>query len=170
MSNINELKSAIKDILQSNGTLDKIKSEIRQNIYFAIENKNTSKPKLPNENILINELIREYMNFNGYFHSSSVFISETGQPEESPIDRDFIAKELNIIEDGSTKRVPLLYSIIHGFKKEVYGEEDYEKERMNNLSMTMNIQKSNNVNSIDNKISSKIEYYKDQPKGMIINN
>ncbi|NXR98823.1 FOPNL protein, partial [Oxylabes madagascariensis] len=46
---------------------------------------------------------------------------ETGQPEV-PLDRQFLAKELNIVEDANGKSVPLLYGILshllHGGKEE----------------------------------------------------
>lgn len=32
------------------------------------------KPKLSNENLIINELIREYFEYNGYRHALSVFL------------------------------------------------------------------------------------------------
>lgn len=36
------------------------------------------KPKLSNENLIINELIREYFEYNGYRHALSVFLPGTG--------------------------------------------------------------------------------------------
>jgi hypothetical protein len=37
-----------------------------------------------------------YIRYNGYNHASSVFKSESGQPNE-PFDRYFLSKELNVI-------------------------------------------------------------------------
>jgi lisH domain-containing protein FOPNL len=45
----------------------------------------------------MNELIREYMEFNQYNHSLSVFIPESGQPTNPPFDRAFMAQKLKII-------------------------------------------------------------------------
>ena len=56
-----------------------MRAEIRENIFKAIESQDTVKPKIPEENLIINELIREYFNYMGYYHSSSVFIAESGQ-------------------------------------------------------------------------------------------
>lgn len=39
---------------------------------------------MPRENAVINELIREYLEFNGYHHTLSVFLPESGHPEEQP--------------------------------------------------------------------------------------
>ncbi|XP_071617443.1 centrosomal protein 20 isoform X2 [Heliangelus exortis] len=47
--------------------------------------------------------------------------AESGQPEV-PLDRQFLARELNIVEDANGKSVPLLYgilsSLLHGDKEE----------------------------------------------------
>jgi lisH domain-containing protein FOPNL len=42
-----------------------------------------ARPVLSNTNLVLNELIREYLEFNNYKHTQSVFIPETGQPEEA---------------------------------------------------------------------------------------
>jgi lisH domain-containing protein FOPNL len=63
------------------------------------------------ENMIINDLIREYMEYNNYVHSLSVFGPETGMPDEQ-LDRNFIAKKLKIVEDSSSKKMPLIYGTI----------------------------------------------------------
>ncbi len=159
MANVNDLKAAIKDILQTNGTLDKVRAQIRESIFQAIENNDTPKPKIPEENLIINELIREYFNYMGYYHSSSVFISESGHPEEPPIDRHFISKELNINEDSKSKSIPLLYSILFALKKETYEPENNINDKLYNPNNITNNQSSNHLNFND----------KDQPKGIVFN-
>jgi len=96
MTNINELKDALKDTLEEKGVLNEIRAMMRSAIYSSLENDDKKKPNLTDENLLINELIKEYMRYNNYHHSLSVFVSESGQPKESPFDRNFIAKELNV--------------------------------------------------------------------------
>lgn len=61
MSNINELKTALKDTLEEQGVMNEIRARLRASIFSAIETDDKPKPKLSNENLLINELIREYM-------------------------------------------------------------------------------------------------------------
>lgn len=148
MTDINELKTAIKDILQSNGSLNKIRAEIREQIYKAIETEDIPKPKVPEENLLINELIKEYFNYMGYNHSTSVFLAESGHPEEAPIDRPFISKELNIIEDKESKSIPLLYSLIYSLKKEEYMPNIYTKNNLNDNFNNTNL--NNNFNKYYN--------------------
>jgi hypothetical protein len=69
------------------------------------------KPQIGDENLIINELIREYLEFNGYRHTLSVFLPETGQPA-APMDRTLIADQLKIREDSVSERVPMMYSVV----------------------------------------------------------
>ena len=43
---------------------------------------------MSHENLIINELIREYLDYNQYKHTLSVLLPETGQPAER-IERSF---------------------------------------------------------------------------------
>ena len=117
MTSVEELKNALKETLEQRGVLNKIKAMMRQEIFEAIDNDNNPKPQLSSENLIINELIKEYLNYNNYSHSSSVFQSETGQPKDA-LNRNYILNQLNIVEKDSNKQVPLLYSILFGLKNE----------------------------------------------------
>ena len=119
MTSVEELKNALKETLEQRGVLNKIKAIMRQEIYEAIENDDNPKPQLSKENSIINELIKEYLNYKNYSHSSSVFQSEAGKPKDI-YDRNKISKELNIIENESNKQKPLLYSILFGLKTQDY--------------------------------------------------
>jgi lisH domain-containing protein FOPNL len=61
MSNINELKDALKETLESRGKLNEIRAILRSSIFEAIETDDKPKPRLTDENLIINELIREYL-------------------------------------------------------------------------------------------------------------
>ena len=117
MTSVEELKNALKETLEQRGVLNQIKAIMRQEIYDSIEKDDNPKPELSEENLLINELIKEYLNYNNYSHSSSVFQAETGQPN-NVLDRNSISKKLNIIENESNKQYPLLYSILLGLKNQ----------------------------------------------------
>ena len=122
MTNVNELKDALKETLEERGVLNQIRALMRQSIFEAIESSDDKpKPKLTDENLIINELIREYLIYNNYLHSASVFQAETGHPKDQ-LDRNYIANHLNIIETNSSRQLPLLYSIIFGLKKENYND------------------------------------------------
>ena len=87
MASINELKEVLKDTLEEKGVLSEVRAKIRAEIFNALNDKPVNKPHLPNENLIINELIREYLIFNNYHHSLSVFLPESGQPKQAPFDR-----------------------------------------------------------------------------------
>ncbi|NXI63607.1 FOPNL protein, partial [Anseranas semipalmata] len=111
----------LKDTLEKRGALGQIKARIRAEVFNALDDQSEPRPTLSHENLLINELIREYLEYNKYKYAASVLTAEAGQPEV-PLDRQFLVKELNIVEDASGKSVPLLYGIIshflHGGKEE----------------------------------------------------
>ena len=138
MTNVNELKDALKETLEERGVLNQIRALMRQSIFEAIESDDKPKPKLTDENLIINELIREYLIYNNYLHTNSVFLSESGQPKEA-FDRNFLAKELNILEDPSSKKLPLLYSVLFGLKKESYHGNVSNYNYSNNPNMNSNI-------------------------------
>ena len=110
-----KLKSSLKESLINRGILNEIKAHMRQEIFNILDNDNdiNQRPKLTRENIIINELIKEYFIFNGYNFSSNVLQSEVGQ---SNFNRNNIIKELNIIENENNKNKPLLYTILSGLK------------------------------------------------------
>ena len=171
MANVNELKEALKDTLEEKGVLNEVRAMMRQAIFQAIESDDKPKPKLSDENLIMNELIREYMIYNNYLHSNSVFIAESGQPSEPPFDRNFIAKELNIVEDNSSKKVPLLYSILFGLKKESFQPNEVNvNSNMNPMNMIDSSKSIPNktINQSGNQIGNVFDQTKDQPKPWVI--
>ena len=117
MDSIEKLKSSLKESLINKGILNEIKAHMRQEIYNILDNDNdiNQKPKLTKENIIINELIKEYFNFNGYKFSSNVLQSEVGQTNNN-LNRNDIIRELNIIENENNKNKPILYNILSGLQ------------------------------------------------------
>ncbi|NXF90584.1 FOPNL protein, partial [Eubucco bourcierii] len=111
----------LKDTLEKRGALGQIKARIRAEVFNALDDQSVPRPSLSHENLLINELIREYLEYNKYKYTASVLTSEAGQPEV-PLDRQFLAKELHIVEDSNGGSEPLLYGILshflHGGKAE----------------------------------------------------
>uniref|UniRef100_A0A8C1BKT2 Centrosomal protein 20 n=1 Tax=Cyprinus carpio carpio TaxID=630221 RepID=A0A8C1BKT2_CYPCA len=104
MATITELKSALRETLEARGVLGQLKARIRAEVFSALDDESAPRPPLSHENLLINELIREYLEFNKYRYTASVLTAESGQPEV-PLDREFVASELNVAEDSSAKAV-----------------------------------------------------------------
>ena len=167
MTNVTELKDALKETLEERGVLNEVRAMMRKSIFDAIESDDKPKPKLTDENLMINELIREYLIYNNYLHTNSVLISESGQPTQPPFDRNFMAKELNIVEDTSSKRVPLLYSILFGLKQEYYQPANSNpniNSNLNPMSMVANSSMAPKVSQSNNMLEQK----PDQPKPWVI--
>jgi lisH domain-containing protein FOPNL len=106
--------------LESSGSLNSIKAQIRAEIFAAIDCAAPARPppQLSNSNLLINELIREYLLYNQLHHSLSVLIPESGQPVQPAFERAFIAHELGVVDSMASSQVPLLYTIVEGMRKE----------------------------------------------------
>lgn len=69
--------TVVKDTLEDRGVLGQIKARIRAEVFHALEEDTEPAPPLGNENMFINELIREYFEFNKYKYSLSVMLAGT---------------------------------------------------------------------------------------------
>ena len=114
MASLEDLKSVLKETLEQKGVLNDIRAKIRAEVFTALDSDVAGKPKLSNENMIINEMIREYLEYNRYYNTSSVLIAESGQPVEPPFDKEYLQKKLSVA--GGSKGTPLLYEIIFGLK------------------------------------------------------
>lgn len=71
--------------------------QVRAEIFHTLEGRRDAAvlhPPLCNDNLLINELIREYMSYNGYDSALSVFLAESGQPNDKNLNRTFLRGEV----------------------------------------------------------------------------
>ena len=117
MASLEDLKNVLKETLESKGVLNDIRAKIRAEIFTALDSEAAGKPKLSNENMIINEMIREYLEYNKYYNSLSVLVTESGQPVEPPFDKEYLHKKFSISSSkGTGKNLPLLYELIFGLK------------------------------------------------------
>lgn len=72
----------MRDTLESRGVLSQLKARIRAEVFSALDDQREPRPSLSHENLLINELIREYLEFNQYRYTASV-LTAGGPTEES---------------------------------------------------------------------------------------
>lgn len=63
----------LREALENKGVVNEVKSKLRAEVFKILEDNSYEKPRVSQENLLINELIREYMEFNHYKYSKSVF-------------------------------------------------------------------------------------------------
>ncbi|KAM4892131.1 centrosomal protein 20 isoform 4-T4 [Sylvia borin] len=79
MATVAELKAVLKDTLEKRGALGQIKARIRAEVFNALDDQSERRPTLSRENLLINELIREYLEYNKYKYTASVLTAESTQ-------------------------------------------------------------------------------------------
>ena len=118
-----DLTRAIKECLEEKGTLGKIQCQIRSEIVSALKTdpaeKDTSSGgggDISADNFLINELLREYLDWNGYSHARDVLRAESGQPRLG-LDRKELERNLGLECGPNAGKVPLLYSVVADLKR-----------------------------------------------------
>jgi len=112
---LHDLVEALRETLQFKGVIDDLKAHARAEIHSCLDMEDVPKPKLNNENLIVNELILEYLDFNGYNHASSVLRAESGQPKQGTLDESFTRRELGLSDGGSGGEgggLPALYGIV----------------------------------------------------------
>ncbi|CAM9960151.1 unnamed protein product [Pylaiella littoralis] len=124
---IDDLKQALVENLEHRGVLGKLRAKVRAEVFHTLEGSQEGllQPPLSNENLLINELVRDYLSFNGYANALGVFMAESGQPSDRSLDRAFLRDELGLIErrdisssrDATARPLPLLYGITSALKR-----------------------------------------------------
>ena len=121
MASLDDLKSVLRETLEQKGVLNDVKAKIRAEIFTALDAETTNKPQLSNENMIINEMIREYLEYNRYYNAASVLMTETGQPNEPPFDREFLHRKFGVSSQarGARPGMPLLYELVYGLKPEL---------------------------------------------------
>lgn len=62
----------LTDTLDKRGVLAQLKAQIHAEVFAALDDRSEPRPVLSHENLLINEMIREYLDFNKYKYTSSV--------------------------------------------------------------------------------------------------
>jgi lisH domain-containing protein FOPNL len=90
--------SAIRENLCKSGKLNKLKAEVRAEIAKVLEPSSTShtKPEIPSDTLIINELIREFLTWNGYHYTTSVLVAgKKASYCNAFIASDFEVKKIN---------------------------------------------------------------------------
>ena len=111
-----EFAEAVKESLAERGVLNKLSGEIRTQVLQILKNEEKSDPNRcqvlkTSENFVINELIKEYLDWNNLTQTRTVLILETGHPNES-LSRSQLEEALNVQTGANARQVPLLYSLV----------------------------------------------------------
>ena len=118
MATVDDFKNAVRDRLAQNGTLKKMQASIRAEIIETLAETTTrQEPPKPKDTYVIDELIREYLEFHGYRSSLSVFVPESGLQQSGSLGREFLAGRIGIKLGPQSEQLPLLYSAIGALSK-----------------------------------------------------
>ncbi|KAJ3082566.1 FGFR1 oncoprotein partner [Rhizoclosmatium hyalinum] len=111
-----ELKTLVADVLQKNGTLGKIKAELRASVFNVLQNvdKRASTPKSApqfktKEESTAIALVKEFLEYYNLDYTLSVLEPEANQSKADSTTAIALARELNL--DESKKR-PLLMQLL----------------------------------------------------------
>ncbi|KAK5640911.1 hypothetical protein RI129_009458 [Pyrocoelia pectoralis] len=113
-----ELFNAVKESLDKEGRLGTLKAELRAAVLSILHTRQPNKEdfgEVPEETRMINELLREYLIWNGYTHTEKHLSLESGAEKGIP-SKENITSDLGIIHRHSKSEVPLLYYIISAFQ------------------------------------------------------
>ncbi|KAJ8733154.1 hypothetical protein PYW08_001452 [Mythimna loreyi] len=118
-----ELLAAIKELLKKNGYLNKINAEVRAKVTGLLQDRQTtgvvSTPPTPAEEVLlVNELVREYLEWNGYLYTASVMMSEAAMPKEKRTRAD-LCTEVGVRDDEKSSALPLLSNIVAAYTERI---------------------------------------------------
>ena len=64
MPELDDLKDALREALERRGTLSTLRAQVRREVFSAMEDGGDAQHPTPPENVVLNELIREYLEFN----------------------------------------------------------------------------------------------------------
>jgi len=115
--------AAVGAALKARGVTDELKAKLRAEIFKVLDGDDAvTAPKPTEENLVINELIKEYLEYNGLRNTLAVFLPESGQPKDEAIPRHLLAHDLMIrdppFSETQGQKVPLLYSLVCSRQKE----------------------------------------------------
>lgn len=112
------LESVVTDRLRERGVLHKIQGQIRQEVLAALKEERdhpdfaAARPDFSSgDNFVVNELIREYLTWNGLHQTAAALSLESGHPQQN-LDRQSLEDNLGVRSGANAAKVPLLYSVV----------------------------------------------------------
>ncbi|KAL4706898.1 hypothetical protein ACJJTC_012357 [Scirpophaga incertulas] len=127
MTSENELLIAIRDLLKDSGHLNKLHAEMRAIVTQILHERQLSMnagdqkhiiPAPTDEVLLVNELIREYLEWNGYLYTASVMTSEAALPKDKKTRAELCA-EVGVKDDEKSSNLPLLANLVIAYTERI---------------------------------------------------
>ncbi|KAK3766816.1 hypothetical protein RRG08_051961 [Elysia crispata] len=118
-----ELRDLVAQTLESNGTLGKLRAQLRASVFLALEDQENGQSKAPflnkelrgflstQEGKLTASLVQEFLEFFNLEFTLAVFKPESGVNDKEK--RSELLKQLNIPSPGAPPNAPLLTSLLY---------------------------------------------------------
>lgn len=121
-----DLSEAIKKKLEDDGKLESIRSLLRAEVFKCFNSKvlddaGKNGIETPKLNIVIDELVMEYLTFNGHIHTLNTFKGERqhAQKCEEDVGPEIESLKSTFALKKGEGRFPLLYKIIQGILNKI---------------------------------------------------
>ncbi|XP_004922885.1 centrosomal protein 20 [Bombyx mori] len=113
-----EMLIVIKELLKRDGYLNKLSAEVRAKVTEILQERQNSTqknpPPVPNEEVsLINHLVLEYLEWNGYLYTAAVMASEANTVEKRT--RADLCAEVGVKDDEKSSTLPLLSNVVTAY-------------------------------------------------------
>ncbi|KAL3319392.1 hypothetical protein Ciccas_001942 [Cichlidogyrus casuarinus] len=124
---IEEFKEMILRCMTSSGATDRIKANIQAELSNVMKVEHTLSVHKNEDDLIIESLISEYLNFKGYRYTEKVFNNEVGSDSNSlPRNsltsmlnlRVLLKKDTNQPQENTQKMLPLLYYITESLRNQ----------------------------------------------------
>ncbi len=117
--NQTEMQRALRDVLETNGTIAPVKAQLRAAVFDALtasQQRGSSTGNSPlhavphsPETLLLNELILEYLEFQGYQHTAAVFSKES-RASSMRLPRSMLVEQARL--PGAPAEVPVIFAML----------------------------------------------------------
>ena len=131
-----DLITAVEDALKRRYVYNKIKAQIRAEVFHVLEDKTVSPPEKPADMFLVAELIKEFLIKMKLENTLSVFCEELGHHSDLGVDRTFIGTELGLNTIGCEESIPLLLLVTQYLKR---NREEYLKSAIGQLDIASSV-------------------------------
>ncbi|KAK5640912.1 hypothetical protein RI129_009459 [Pyrocoelia pectoralis] len=118
-----QLFNVVKTTLADDGRLEHFTGKLRAAVMSMLNGRDNNINDIPKETRVINDLIREYLLWNGYIYTEEFLVAESGSETEKP-SRANLAEQLGILDDCNTLKIPLLYYIVYAFQTQCQNDNN----------------------------------------------
>ena len=113
-----DVYQTVWDSLKEKGIIHQLQSKTRVEVLRVLKDEDGSQKQdePPSDNFIINELIKDYLEWNNLPNAKDVLCLESGHSKTS-VSREELEKSLGIECGPNSRKVPLLYAIVSDLKK-----------------------------------------------------